>query len=365
MKILRMKKLQIPEWFLEKERKILTTGTLDLSGESITDLSFIRTKSSLRSLNLSFTSIISFEGLSNQPNLEYVILSGSSIQTLKNIEAIKNISKICYENTPLSRHPHSKLSMLISLPNLRIINGKLVSPGLIKKAKTYPPIASELINAGWLAEFPCPSSEEFSKLAIQYNLSERTERRKFHSHKHSQFVERDFDSIINAYLSIHQEMIEEAENRMNEEIPSDDDVNFEEPLSQVTSRFPNEKFGELDESGLIVSDNTSFSEKPSFDQESSEHVSEINEMITEFRDDDEKGSLRDRLIEVFSKYGYVIPEGNINDMILNKIDQLLITTEEDIHESFSSENANNDINSIGENKEDISTESHEEYSSDD
>ena len=255
------------------------------------------------------------------------------------------MTKINIENTPLSRNPHCKLSLLIVCGNnLRVINGKLISATLRKKAEAYPPVAAQLINAGWMAVYPCPSAEEISKLCAEYSIFENEEEK--HLTKTNKQTERDIDAIINAYTSVHQEMMQEAEFRLNEEVASGDDVNFEDPLSQLTARFPTEKVGTLDENGSIVSDLSSFSDMSSFDQKSSIHISETGEetQVTPI-DDDGKGRLADRIIEVFKKYidQYDAPERNPNESVLNTIDQLLVATEDDFNNDYSSEGLSDNL----------------------
>ena len=114
-------------WLKDKEREFRKTGKLDISGEMLENLSFIGSRPTMKTLDLSFTSIKSLEGLPPQPKLEYLILDGSTIECFKNGFSISNISKISIRNTPVSKIPNYKISLLLICDkNLRIIDDRII-----------------------------------------------------------------------------------------------------------------------------------------------------------------------------------------------------------------------------------------------
>lgn len=204
-------KIAQPKWFKQKERVLNSTGKLDLSGEIIQDLSFIGSRPSMKILDLSFSSIRSFEGLAAQPKLDYLILDGSTISSFKNASSISKITKISLTNTPVSSIPNYKLSLLIVCgKNLRVINGKIIPEKLKRKAESYPPIVSKLIDSGWMAEYPCPDDVDIEELCIEYGI--QYEPSAFaNSNDFSLQNPVDIDGFITEYSNHHEEMIQRSQ----------------------------------------------------------------------------------------------------------------------------------------------------------
>lgn len=200
------------KWFKQKERKLNKTGKLDLSCEVLEDLSFIGSRLSMKVLDLSFTSILSFEGLAIQPKLEHLILDGSTISSFKNASSIANITKISLLNTPVSNIPNYKISLLLVCgKNLRIINGKIIPESIKKKVNNYPPIASKLVDSGWLATYPCPDNEELFTLCSEFGIQYDQCSSLISTPKGSLFKSNDINDIINEYSIHHDEMIKRSQ----------------------------------------------------------------------------------------------------------------------------------------------------------
>jgi hypothetical protein len=158
-----------PRWLTDKLNAAGRSGTLDLSGEILDDLSAIRSSLSLKQLILSFTQFRTLESLPFQPNLDSLLLDSSELKNFKNFRAIPKLSAITLKNTPASRHPRFKLSLVIVVgPSLRSITGQQVSGQLRQKAAHSPPAAADLVNLGWLAEWPVPSTARFEELAREW-----------------------------------------------------------------------------------------------------------------------------------------------------------------------------------------------------
>lgn len=200
------------KWFKQKERKLNKTGKLDLSCEVLEDLSFIGSRPSMKVLDLSFTSILSFEGLAIQPKLEHLILDGSTISSFKNASSIANITKISLLNTPVSNIPNYKISLLLVCgKNLRIINGKIIPENIKKKVNNYPPIASKLVDRGWIATYPCPDKEELFTLCGEFGIQFDQCSSLISTQKGSLFKSNDINDIINEYSIHHDELIKRSQ----------------------------------------------------------------------------------------------------------------------------------------------------------
>lgn len=200
------------KWFKQKEKTLNSTGKLDLSCEALDGLSFIGSRSSLKVLDLSFSSILSFEGLAVQPKIEHLILDGSTISSFKNSSSIANITKISLQNTPVSKIPNYKISLLlICNKNLRIINGKIVPESLKKKAKSYPPIAAKLVDQGWIATYPCPDEAEILTICCEFGIPFDQLPSTLKTNKSSPFKSNDIGGVIAEYSARHEEMIQRSQ----------------------------------------------------------------------------------------------------------------------------------------------------------
>lgn len=205
-------------WLKAKEKQLGATGKLDISGEALDDLSFIGTRTTLKTLDLSFSTIRSFAGLMPQPHLEYVILDGSSIENFQNGLSISMATKISIKNTPVSKIPNFKVSLLILCgENLRIIDGHIISKKLRQKAEQYPPVCKKLVNLGWMAEYPCPSEEDLNEICMQYGVTDdlnSTESLVSKFKETELYGEKNIDEVINEYNSKHQKMLQKAQEQL-------------------------------------------------------------------------------------------------------------------------------------------------------
>ena len=160
-----------PDWLSRSEVTFKKTGKMILRGNIPIDFSLIRSRPSLKELNISRSNVTSLEGLAYQPNIETFIAENSQLSSFRNFISISNISSINCKNTPLSKANHYRLTLAIMFDNLRNIDGVLLSRGLINKARTYPPCVKYLISKGWEIVVPCPPSEELSILCNQHSIS--------------------------------------------------------------------------------------------------------------------------------------------------------------------------------------------------
>ena len=167
----------IPSWIDSRMYFLKTQGKMLLSGESRVDLTvFSRPELSkplsiMKYLDISKTPLESVDGLTYHKKLKYFIANQSHISSLKNFKVLRSCDVISLIDTPVSKHPNYKLSLLLVIgDHLNLIDGKLVSQSIKAKARSYSPIASDLINAGWMAEYPCPSVEILNQLCIQYGI---------------------------------------------------------------------------------------------------------------------------------------------------------------------------------------------------
>ncbi|OHT07164.1 hypothetical protein TRFO_01291 [Tritrichomonas foetus] len=151
------------------------SNKVDLSGENIDDLGKLGTQKLMYSFDLSYVQISSLEGLKPQPNLKNFVADGSAISTLRNFSAIQSITSCSMKMTPISKENNFLVSLLLVAPKLTIVNGKLISQKTRDKVAIYPPEAARLVNAGWMAEYPCPPDDVMIELMKYYNIYEGEE----------------------------------------------------------------------------------------------------------------------------------------------------------------------------------------------
>jgi hypothetical protein len=58
--------------------------------------------------------------------------------------------------------------MIVVGDSLRSINGQQVQQQLRTRAGQYPPVAADLVNAGWMAEWPVPDAARFAELTREF-----------------------------------------------------------------------------------------------------------------------------------------------------------------------------------------------------
>ncbi|OHT11960.1 hypothetical protein TRFO_18332 [Tritrichomonas foetus] len=167
----------LPSWLNSRIFFLKSQGRLNLSGEKRTDLSALshpeieKLLFLMKILDVSKTDITSLDGLSFYKGLAHFYGDYSQISTLRNFRNLRSVTSISLIGTPVSEHPNYKLSLLLVVgQSLKLIDGKLIPKNIRKNAKHYSPIAIDLINAGWMAEWPCPPIDELIELSEKFNI---------------------------------------------------------------------------------------------------------------------------------------------------------------------------------------------------
>lgn len=174
------------EWLQRRLLMAKKTGNLQLANEHHVDLSvfgysqFSKPLSIIKMLDISRTNVASLEGITKPfPKLATFIADRTQISDFKNFSVLSNVRSFSLKQTPVSKEPHYKLSLLLcfgSKNNITSIDGQALPKKLKSMASEYPqPLTSELINKGWLAEYPVPSEQKFNELIIQYQIENYSE----------------------------------------------------------------------------------------------------------------------------------------------------------------------------------------------
>lgn len=295
-----------PSWFRKKERSINSTGTLDLSGETLADLSWVPSRILLKNLDISFCSVTSFEGLAVEPKIDYINAYSSALETFANAKAIKTISKITLKNTPVSNVPNYKISLLLICDNLRVIDNCVVPTKLKNRAAQYPPVAAELVNKGWMAEYPCPDEEVLMRLCEQYGVQIMDEE-DLPPPSLLFMPDTDIDTLINQYKQKHDEMVQKAETKLHLPYDAEEDVQSTSTDAEVTEdRFSNSQIESEEEDAYTENQSTQ----------------------SEFIDEDDPNLLSNRLREVLNHYNFTVESGDKIESILASLESVFYQIEE-------------------------------------
>ena len=150
----------------EKVRKLLIKSPkLDLSDSVIDDLSAIGEQPGMLSLDISYAQLTSLMTLKKQTGLTKLIANNSLISSFKNFLSMPSLRSVSLLDTPVSKKPHYRLSLVVLFGDQLIsIDGKRIPESLRDKARSLPSIIKTLINSGWDLKFPLPDDEEASSI---------------------------------------------------------------------------------------------------------------------------------------------------------------------------------------------------------
>ncbi|KAK8889870.1 hypothetical protein M9Y10_034624 [Tritrichomonas musculus] len=166
----------IPPWLQNKIPFLKSQGRLNFSGEKNLDLSILQDPeiekqlNMLKILDISDTDVSSLDGFPCFKHFKHFNADNTQISNLRNFKSLRSLTSISLKNTPVSKNKNYRLSLYIIIRNLKQIDGQIIPDAIKAKAKQYPPIVEELINAGWIAEFPCPQIDTLIELCKQYGV---------------------------------------------------------------------------------------------------------------------------------------------------------------------------------------------------
>lgn len=156
---------------------IKRSGELNCTGQRLTGDMVLNSRqfqsgcSILRTWNLNKTNFTEFDKIPYCPNLTNLTLDNTPLKNFSYFSKFPKLSSVSCKNTPVSEVPNFKLSLVLMFgDSLRTINSGTISQNIRKKAELYPPEAVLLIDRGWLATYPPPSSEEFEELCREYGV---------------------------------------------------------------------------------------------------------------------------------------------------------------------------------------------------
>ena len=198
-------------WLERKMHSLKKSGQLFLSSERNIDVKVFsdpKFSKDIKKLTKVFivsrSNLTTLENIPKMPKLNELNIDYTEIKNFANILAFPHLRKISFKGCPNLQLESAQLSLVIALQELTSINDKQIPQGIQKKAKEFPEIASKLVNAGWMAIYPCPKGKDLKEICDYYKVK---------------YSDDEFESDSTEYDVDHEEDIEFDAN--------DDDFNFE------------------------------------------------------------------------------------------------------------------------------------------
>jgi hypothetical protein len=136
------------------------SGTLNLRRSHITTCDRLPV-ASVTKIILASNPIHSLFGFPPTSTLTHLELDQTEIATLYGFPSAPNITSISIQGTHLMRHQHARIAvLLVTTPNLRYINGELVTGSERRLTQQYPSECHELVRGGWMPSLPPPQKED-------------------------------------------------------------------------------------------------------------------------------------------------------------------------------------------------------------
>jgi hypothetical protein len=170
----------IPAWLFRRLPHLKKSGKLSIPTDfpvSLADLSLPSVAPLLtvcRSLDLSGVRVASLAGLPPLPRLVVFIADRSQLSSFENFSRLRSATSISLRETPLSRKPTFRLSVLLAVgPRaLTSLDGAQIGDRLRDRAAAFPSVCGALVNAGWVATAAPPDAAALRALCAEYSVAD-------------------------------------------------------------------------------------------------------------------------------------------------------------------------------------------------
>jgi hypothetical protein len=169
----------VPNWVTRRTHYLKRTGHFSFIGEPSFDPPALAHPSLgvflwlVKVLDISRTAITSLAGLPFLPRLTVLNADRSKLEDFTNFQSIKTTTRLSLKETPASKKPNYRLSILIVFEEdnrLISIDGCQISQPLRDQARLFPKYCSELVNRGWIAPARPPSFPQLQYLCEKHGL---------------------------------------------------------------------------------------------------------------------------------------------------------------------------------------------------
>jgi hypothetical protein len=148
-----------------QRQSLASKGTLDLSGKvrfPASDLLSLSTLPTLTTLILTGCPLKSLESLPPQPCLKTVSADRSYVEVFRGLNSHPSLASISFVGAPIADAVNYRIAALLLIPRLSVVNGVVVSASERALRDRYPPVARQLVSAGWIVQAPPHRSRTFA-----------------------------------------------------------------------------------------------------------------------------------------------------------------------------------------------------------
>lgn len=208
----------LPGWISRRLPLIKKSGKLNAAGERNFDVDSLATPEVARALSLvkhidvSRTPLETLVGFPNLPHLSSFSADNTQIANFKNFSVLQTAASLSFKGTPLAELPtyHIGLVLAVGGKSLSSIDGKVVPARVRKQCKTYPSFCGELVNRGWIPEWPCPDGTELLKICELYDVEPEFPSfvpYKFDSSAPAEVETLEFEDLVRKLKEEHEEVL--------------------------------------------------------------------------------------------------------------------------------------------------------------
>lgn len=240
---------EIPAWINSRLYFLRTEGRLVLSNEpkvaedfaALSSPSVYKQIRLMKILDISRTNITTIDGFRKYPKLVHFIANNTKLENFKGFSALSSVSTISLLNTPISQLKTFRIALVLAVgPNLKSVNGKAIPQSVFEKAQMYPEVCGELVNRGWIPEFPPPDSETLENLCQEYGIDSAEHPTEFHTpkqdHGNEEEEELEFEDLIRKLRKEHEEEIQKGKAIFGM-IDADEEEDVGEQVSSIMGTY--------------------------------------------------------------------------------------------------------------------------------
>lgn len=208
----------LPNWIsrrlplIKKSGKFNAAGEREFDTEALSIPEVAKALSLVKHVDVSRTAVDSLEGFPNLPHVSSFAADNTQIASLRNFGILQTAAALSFKGTPLAELPTYQIGLLLATGGkcLSSIDGKVVPARVRKQAKTYPSFCGELVNRGWIPEFPCPDGTVLLKICEQYEVEPEFPTfvpYKFDASAPPEVDKFDFEELVKKLKEEHEEVM--------------------------------------------------------------------------------------------------------------------------------------------------------------
>jgi hypothetical protein len=236
-----------PNWLSRRVLLLKRTGQFSFASESAFDppalahpslSSLIRV---VKVLDISRTPVTSLAGCPIFPRLTVFVGDRSKLENFANFRALRSALTISLKETPISKLPTYRLSVLIGLgadSQLTSLDGSQISGALRTHASSFSQTGTELVNRGWIATTRLPEFPALQTLCEQFGVetpSVVSDSEHFSSEASEARDPSDFKELVSRLREEHREVWRKGKAQFG--MLNDDDENLTDDVVALLQKY--------------------------------------------------------------------------------------------------------------------------------